>query len=100
MAPQYSEQQVADAKKAVCEAYNKALVAVAGAGKQKSPDHGLQLIDVVNARLAFDVATDYFRSQLSENPATSPDLEAALRNLSSPYDELVLAQIATPRQTT
>jgi hypothetical protein len=94
VAPQYSEQQVADARKAVCEAYDRALSAVAGAAKQKSADPNLQFIDVVNARLAFDVSTDYFRSQLSENPALSPELATAFRNLSTAYNELVLAQIS------
>jgi hypothetical protein len=36
--PQYSEQQVADAKKAMCAAYHKMYQSVAGAGGQASSD--------------------------------------------------------------
>jgi hypothetical protein len=37
-APKYSEQQVADAKRAVCAARDQAFAALAGAGGQKSED--------------------------------------------------------------
>ncbi|MCV7228293.1 hypothetical protein [Mycolicibacterium komossense] len=65
IAPQHSEQQVADAKKAVCEAYDKAYAALAGSDGQSSTDPNVQLIIALNTRLATHVNSDYLRQALT-----------------------------------
>lgn len=77
----------------MCAAYTKAATSVAGAASRKSDDPNLQFSYVVNSRLAFHVANDYFRSQLEHNPATPPDVATAFQNLISSYDDFLLAQL-------
>lgn len=92
--PSYSSQQAADAKKAICAAYAKTLKAVQGAAEQKNSDPVNEAANIVNVRLAFHVATDYFQGQLAANPAIDPGLKSAFQDLIRSYDELILAQIA------
>lgn len=92
--PQYSDQQVADAKKAMCSVYDKIYAAITYSGGQRSDDPTLQKIISVNTRLATHVNSDYIRQMLAQNPATSPDLVSAFRDMTSAYDEIVLAQLA------
>jgi hypothetical protein len=94
----YSAQQVADAKTAMCAAYAKAATSVAGAASRNSDDPDLKFSYVVNSRLAFHVANDYFRQQLENYPATSPALTTAFQNLISAYDEFLLAQLGDSPQ--
>lgn len=89
----YSTQEVTDAKAAMCDAYTKAATSVAGAASRKSDDPTLQFSYVVNSRLAFHVANDYFRTQLEKNPATPSALATAFQNLISSYDDFLLAQL-------
>jgi hypothetical protein len=91
---QFSEQQVADAKTAMCAAFDKATKAVAGAGSQTSDDPATKVLISVNTRLAFHVMTDYFRSELAQNPAAPPELVNAFRNSISAYEDMVLTQLA------
>jgi hypothetical protein len=93
-APQYSGQQVADAKKAVRAARDKTTKAVAGAGSQRRDDPTEKSIIMVNMRLAFDMMTEYLRSQLATNPAAPPAITTAFRNSISTYDDMVLTQLA------
>ncbi|CAN5376223.1 hypothetical protein BH11ACT6_BH11ACT6_37920 [soil metagenome] len=92
--PQYSEQDTAAAKSQMCDAYSKAAKAIAGAGSQDSDDPSLKYGMVVNSRLAFHVMTDYFRYQLTQNPAAPPALSDQFYALISAYDDMVLTQLA------
>jgi hypothetical protein len=92
--PQYSDQQVADAKKAMCSAYDKIYNALKGAGSQTSDDPTLKFIIAVNIRLATVANSNYLTKALAENPATPTDLANTFRDMTSAYDELVLAQLA------
>jgi hypothetical protein len=94
VAPQYSEQQVAEAKKAVCGARDKAFGALKGAAKQKSDDPNLQMTLVVNTRLAEFISSSYLINTLDKNPATKLDLAKTIRDVATAYDDIVLAQLA------
>lgn len=91
--PQYSTQQVADATKAMCAAYDKIYAALSGAGGQSSSDPNVQLTIAVNTRLATHVNSDYLRQVLAQNPATPPALVDTFREMAAAYDEIVLAQL-------
>jgi hypothetical protein len=79
-APTYSDQQVADAKKAVCAAHDLVNRATLGAGTQKSDDPTTQLVIAVNVRLAGSLSAQYFQTKLDQYPATPADLSAAVGN--------------------
>lgn len=93
-APQYSDQEISDAEKAVCAAYNKMVQSVSGAGGQSSDDPTTQQIYAVNIRVATHVASDYLLRQLAENPASPTRLTANVRELAILYNDVVLAQLA------
>jgi hypothetical protein len=97
-AAQYSDQQIGIAKTAMCAAYSESVKAVAGAAGRKNDDPNAQFTNIVNTRLAFHLTTDYFESQLNDNPATPPELKTAFKNLISAYNKLLLAQIAEAPQ--
>ena len=94
VAPQYSEQQVAEAKEAVCSAYRKKYQSVSGAGGQSSTDPVMQQVIAVNTRLATFTGSEYFLRRLAANPATSTQLGGEVRELADSYSEVVLAQLA------
>jgi hypothetical protein len=92
--PQYSDQQIADAKKAVCGAHDLVYRATTYSGTQKSDDPALQLIIAVNIRLTSSLSAQYFQTKLDQYPATPPDLAAAMRELVATNQEMALLQIA------
>lgn len=93
--PAFSAEDTTQATKTMCEAYEKAVDAVLGAsGSQQEPDPVRSFVMTVDARFAFHVSAEYFRSELSRNPATPPELAADFRDLAAIYDELLLAQLA------
>ncbi len=83
------------ARKAMCDAYDKTLKAIAGtSGSQNEPDPTKAFLMTVNTRFAFHITSEFFVSELDRNPATPKDLEQKFRNLAASYDELLLAQLA------
>ena len=72
--PQYSEQQVADAKKNVCGAYDTVLRAIKSAGALNSEDPNQKFMLAFNTRLAFNAAADYLLASASQNPAAPASL--------------------------
>jgi hypothetical protein len=94
-APKFSDQQTADAKKALCSARNKAFEALKGSGGQHSDDPTSAFIITVNTRLAIHESTDYLRHARYANPAAPPDLAANIEDLASVYEEMLLAQLAS-----
>lgn len=92
--PQYSEQEVADAKTAVCDAYDTTYKSLYAAGSRRSDDPTQTLPIAVNTRLAFHASADYLSEQLAQNPAAPSNLAEEVRKLASASDSLVLAQIA------
>jgi hypothetical protein len=85
-APSYSEQQVADAKLKVCAAYEKVLNATTvNASRTLGDDPNSQLLTAVNQRQVFVIGSAYYWKTLAEEPATPPDLAAAVDNLAHLY---------------
>lgn len=92
--PQFTDQQVSDAKNATCSAYDKAFKAVTTAGGQISDDPSSKFIISVNVRLATQVASSYLTKTITQNPATPVDLATNIRDISSIWEDIVLAQLA------
>ncbi len=94
-APAYSDQQVADAKKAVCEAYAKGFraIRVSGTKKPDTPDEILPAT-VINARVAEVAAANYFLNSADLNPASPPELLDLIRQLGAIYEDVAVTQLA------
>ena len=91
--PVYSEQQVADAKTAVCDAYAKGLQALQVAGAKK-PDPTDWLPVAVNTRLAETAIGNFLINILDANPAVPPELRELTRQLALAYQSMALTQLA------
>lgn len=91
--PAYSEQQVIDAKTAVCEAYEKGLrsLHVAG-GKKADPADWLPV--AVNTRLAETAMGSYLVNVLDLNPATPRELRGLMQQLAVNYQEMAVIQLS------
>jgi hypothetical protein len=89
----YSEQQVADAKRAVCEAYAKGIQALKVAGAKK-PDPADWLPVAVNTRLAETAMGGFLVHVLDANPAVPSQLEELTRRLALNYQEMAVIQLA------
>ena len=88
----YSEQEIADAKKAVCDAYERALNALTANSRQPdSPNEGLAVI--ANSRIAIHAAGTYLIAALNEQPAAPEELAAPVKSLADQYQRMVLDQI-------
>jgi hypothetical protein len=92
--PQYSEQEVADAKKNLCDAYDTMYRAVKKAGTTTSEDPNQRYMIALNTRLAFNTSADFLLGELGRNPASPSDLQEAVRRAAISYQSMVLAQIA------
>jgi hypothetical protein len=96
--PQYSEQQIADAKKNLCAAYNTMYPAIKSAGSLSSEDPNQKFMISINTRLAFNSSADYLLAAVSQNPAGPSHLLDATRGLAISYQQIILAQTATAPQ--
>jgi hypothetical protein len=92
--PQFSDQQIAEAKKAVCAAHDLANRATGTAGGQSGDDPTLKFVIAVNIRIGAVASADYFLSTLNQNPATPADLAAAARHTAMAYQETTLLHLA------
>ncbi|MCX2934513.1 hypothetical protein ORI20_30045 [Mycobacterium sp. CVI_P3] len=95
----YSEQEVADAKNAVCEAYDKAFNALTENSRQlDNPNEALAVI--ANSRIAIHAAGTFLTTVLSQNPATPGELTTPVRALADQYQGMVLDQIGNADRAT
>ena len=92
--PTYSEQQVADAKKAVCEAYAKGVRSMRVVAGRVVDNPADTLPVAVNSRLAEVAVANYYVNALSANPAVPSELQDLLRRLSQAYQDVALIQLA------
>lgn len=92
--PRYSSQQVADAKTRVCAAYEKVHHAVGLTSSRSSDDPTLHLAIATSGRQALDVGGNYLSTMLGQEPATPPDLAAAIRKLANTFQELTVDYLA------
>ena len=94
--PVYSEQQVGDAKTAVCEAYAKGWRSLQVAGNQKRPDNPADTLPAVavNGRVAEVAVGNYLINSADANPSAPTDLKTLMRQLGKAYQDIVLTQLA------
>lgn len=96
----YNEQEVADAKKAVCDAYKKvdrALTATTskGGGGQSTED----VLISIDVRLALTEGAQYLQTQLMEHPATPGPLADAVRGATDAYQNIAIARLGEAPQS-
>jgi hypothetical protein len=95
-APTYSEQQVADAKAKVCGAFEKVhQVLQMNSTRSGGDDPNSQLLVAVNARQIFMTGSAYLLTTLSDYPATTSDLAAAISGLAHLYQTITLDGLAS-----
>lgn len=92
--PVYSDQQVADAKKAVCEAYAKGMRSIRIVAKRQPANDADRLGVAVNSRAGLVTVSTYFNDKLEANPAAPVELREQLAKLAQEYQEVALAQLA------
>lgn len=92
-APAYTEQQVADAKKAVCEAYAKGMRSIRTVGTVKV-DPTNWFPTAINTRLAGFASATYMIDALGSNPAAPNGLQDMVRQVASAYRDIALSQLA------
>lgn len=95
--PTYTEQQIADAKANVCEAYSTVHQAVLINTHRSNPvpdDEIRALAAAANARLALYAGGDYLLDRLATNPATPDDLAMAIGSLANESKEIGIAFLA------
>ncbi|BBZ35694.1 hypothetical protein MCNF_42990 [Mycolicibacterium confluentis] len=93
-APQYSEQEIADANAAVCDAYHVVYAALTTASSRISTDPTDTFVLSVELKLALHASGDYLNSALRKNPATPQALAAAINKLADTYHRAILDQLA------
>lgn len=92
--PVYTEQQVADAKKAVCEAYERGVRALEVSGNER-PDTPAETISIaVNMRLAEVAVGNSIKDALQANPALPGNLKEPLDHLAGAYQSIAITQLA------
>jgi hypothetical protein len=88
--PTYTDEQIADAKANVCEAYTMVKNEVAENTNRPNPVEGDvigALAVAANGRLALYGGADYLLSRLTAEPATPIDLTDSVRSLANSYKE-------------
>jgi hypothetical protein len=94
-APTYTAQQSAAAKAKVCAAYAKVHSAVGVTmARDGGADPTAQLAVATSARQALLAGSEYLLTNLSEEPATAPDLAAAVRKLASLFQEYTVEYLS------
>lgn len=94
----YSEQEVADAKKAVCDAYDKVFHMLDVNSRKASVNSADTFAVTVNSRLAIHTAGDYLMLILSGNPAVPSEFSNTVRELANAYQNIIIGQISDADQ--
>lgn len=95
----YSEQEVADAKRSVCDAFGKAFNALTVNSQQ--PDNQNEALAVVaNSRVTIHAAATYLASVLAERPAAPEEIAAPVKALADQYQSMILDQIGNADRPT
>ncbi|MBB3600465.1 hypothetical protein FHT40_000098 [Mycolicibacterium sp. BK556] len=95
----YSEQQVADAKKAVCDAYGRTDRALNATGKKNGGDDPTGVIAVaVNVRLALSESSSFLLRTIDANPATPEDLRGQVIAAANAFQNIAIDQLGEASQ--
>jgi hypothetical protein len=98
-APAFTETEIADAKKNVCDAYRLAFDAfVATTSRPRGTDDTSILAIAAQTRIAGIGGSQYLLNVLSANPATPPDLARTVKDYASSYQQLALSLLADKGQ--
>jgi hypothetical protein len=90
-APAYSQQQVANARTTLCAAYEQVRKAGDVAGARNGGSDPTSILTVATStRQVLDVGSRYLTAKLNAEPATPPDLAAAIRKLADVYQEMTV----------
>jgi hypothetical protein len=93
--PTFSDQQVADAKSKVCEAFEKAEKASkSNLGRSGGDDPNAQLLVAVNMRQVFMAGSVHLLEALVDEPAAPADLAAAAKKLANLLQVITLDGLA------
>jgi hypothetical protein len=96
-APPFTDNQIADAKAQVCNAYSTVHTAVVVNTHRPNPIPGDAigaLAAAANGRLALYAGGDYLLDRLAAEPATPADLADAIRSLANKSKELAIVFLA------
>lgn len=95
-APTFTDQQVADAKAKVCDAYGKVRRAVdMNASRSGGDDPNSQLLIAVNARQIYISGSEYLMTILAQQPAIPSDLAAKIQKLANLLQVITLDGLAS-----
>jgi hypothetical protein len=93
--PTFSDQQVAEAKKAVCDDYEKGFRAIQVAAS-KSPETSDETFSstTLNARIAEIGVANYLFNSLNANPAAPAELRDLVDRLAALYQKIAIMQLS------
>lgn len=94
----YSEQEVAEAKKAVCEAFTKVSRTLTANSAKSSVNPADSFAIVVNTRLAIQSANEFLSRTVASHPSAPPDLSSSIGQLAAAYQAIVFGQIGDASQ--
>ena len=94
----YSEQETADAKKAVCDAFEKTEQALNVNSQRAGTNPTDDLAVIANTRIAIHGAGTYLTQVLNSSPAAPSQLATSIRDLASRYQTMPLDQISGAEQ--
>jgi hypothetical protein len=90
----YSEQETADSKNAVCDAYGKADRAIKTTGGKNGGDDPTAVVAVaVNVRLALSESSSFLLRTLESNPATPHALQDQVRAAANAFQNVAIGQL-------
>lgn len=90
----YSEQEIADATAALCEAHELTGRATQTAASRKSDDPAIMYIVATNVRLGATASAEYLLQKVADNPAAPTDLSDAIQRLAITYQQTTLLHLA------
>jgi hypothetical protein len=94
----YSEEEVADAKEAVCGAFQQTQQTLKVTGSKTGDNPTASFIIAVNSRLAIQTVSSYLRSIAENQPASPKDLSDNINGLADLYRSILLKQMAEVSQ--
>lgn len=92
--PAYSEQQVIDATKTVCDAYSRGLQTFRIAAGRQVENPADKLPVAVNTRVAEIAVSNFLSNEIYANPAAPLELQKLVHQLSEAYQDIALVQLA------
>lgn len=95
----YSEQEVAEAKRAVCEAFTKGQNALTANSRRAGANASGDVAVVANSRIAIQASGAYLGSVLADRPPAPTELVNLSHQLVHQYEVMVLDQIGELTQS-